>query len=147
MGFTALIPLIGGIIDKLFPDPAQADAAKLALMKMQLEDKQFGQTLDAKAASDQVDLVKGQLDINKAEASNDNVFVSGWRPAIGWVCAAAFAYQFFLGPVGIFIMGCFNVTAPALPSLDTADLMTILGGLLGLGSLRTFEKIKGVHKK
>ncbi len=87
-----------------------------------------------------------QIEVNKVEAASSSLFKSGWRPAIGWVCGTAFAYHFVLQPLLIFVMTYAGHPIPALPEFDMASLMTVLGGLLGLGSLRTFEKYKGVTK-
>jgi hypothetical protein len=87
-----------------------------------------------------------QIDVNKAEAASNSIFKGGWRPFIGWVCGIAFAYHFVLQPVMIFVMTYLGHPIPDLPEFDMASLMTVLGGLLGLGGLRTFEKYKGITK-
>lgn len=87
-----------------------------------------------------------QIEVNKVEAASDSVFKGGWRPFIGWVCGAAFAYHFVLQPVLIFVMTYLGFAVPTLPEFDMASLMTVLMGMLGLGGLRTFEKYKGVTK-
>ena len=87
-----------------------------------------------------------QIEVNKTEAASNSIFKGGWRPFIGWVCGTAFAYHFVLQPVLIFVMTYAGYPVPDLPEFDMASLMTVLGGLLGLGSLRTFEKYKGVTK-
>jgi hypothetical protein len=92
------------------------------------------------------ELAKGQLEVNKAEAASGSVFKGGWRPAIGWVCASAFAYHFVLQPVILFIALAAGIDMPALPEFDMASLMTVMMGMLGLGGLRTYEKQKGITK-
>ena len=87
-----------------------------------------------------------QIEVNKTEAASNSIFKGGWRPFIGWVCGTAFAYHFVLQPLLIFVMTYLGHPVPALPEFDMASLMTVLGGLLGLGGLRTFEKYKGVTK-
>ena len=87
-----------------------------------------------------------QIEVNKVEAASNSIFKSGWRPAIGWVCGFAFAYHFVLQPLLVFILTYAGHPVPELPEFDMASLMTVLGGLLGLGGLRTFEKYKGVTK-
>jgi hypothetical protein len=87
-----------------------------------------------------------QIDVNKTEAASNSIFKGGWRPFIGWVCGTAFAYHFVLQPLLIFILTTLGHPVPALPEFDMASLMTVLGGLLGLGGLRTFEKYKGITK-
>jgi hypothetical protein len=75
-----------------------------------------------------------------------NWFQSSWRPLVGWVCAIAFGWHFVFQPLLIFVLTYAGQPVPDLPSFDMSALMTVLGGLLGLGSLRTFEKFKGVSK-
>ena len=92
------------------------------------------------------ELAKGQLDINKAEASHKSIFVSGWRPFVGWTCGAALCYHFILAPLILFGVGISGYTVPPLPEFDMGSLMTVPMGMLGLGGLRTFEKTKGLTK-
>ena len=92
------------------------------------------------------ELAKGQLEINKAEASHRSIFVSGWRPSVGWVCSIAMAYHFVLQPLIVFGVTVAGVAIPELPKFDMNSLMTVLMGMLGLGGLRTFEKTKGLTK-
>lgn len=87
-----------------------------------------------------------QVELNKVEAQHRSVFVAGWRPAIGWVCAAGIAYHFLVHPL---IMWIFIITWPELtppPGIEFAPLMTLVLSLLGLGSLRTVEKSQGKAK-
>lgn len=85
----------------------------------------------------------GQTEIDKAEATNPNLFVAGWRPFIGWVCGAGLAWVFLLGPIATYVL---SVTSPNvhLPVIPTDGLMELVTAMLGFGGLRTFEKIKGV---
>jgi len=92
------------------------------------------------------ELAKGQLDINKEEAKHRSIFVSGWRPFVGWTCGAALCYHFILAPLILFGVGISGHTVPPLPEFDMGSLMTVLMGMLGLGGLRTFEKTKGLTK-
>jgi hypothetical protein len=124
----------GKLLDKFIPDQAAKQAAKLELIKMQ----QSGEL--ARLASE-TKLAEGQMDINKIEAASASLFVSGWRPAVGWVCVLGLFYTFFLQPILVSVMD----TPP--PSLEMGDLLTLLLGMLGLGGLRTAEKIKGVAAK
>ena len=87
-----------------------------------------------------------QLDINKAEAASGSLFKGGWRPFVGWVCGVAFAYHFVLQPLLIFILSVFKISLPDLPEFDMSTLLTTLGGLLGIGGLRSYEKTKGLTK-
>ena len=134
---TAAFGIGEKLIDKFFPDPAAKSEAMYKLAKM----KQDGELAELAA---ETELAKGQLEINKAEASTGSLFIGGWRPAIGWVCAAAFAYHFVLQPFLAFVMANLGVTVD-LPKFDMDVLNTVLMGMLGLGGLRTVEKVKGVR--
>jgi len=136
--WLALIDPISRLIDKIIPDPKAREEAKLALMK-----EQNAATLAEIQAAATIDVA--QLAVNQEEAKNENMFISGWRPAIGWVCATAFAYKFVLQPFLIFSILVFGVEfdPKVLPMLDWAEMTPVLMGILGLGYLRTQEKIKG----
>lgn len=127
IGLDAILGIGGKLIDKLIPDPAAQDAARLELLKLQQNGELAAMT--------------AQTEINKAEASNPSVFVSGWRPAIGWVCALAMGYQYLVRPFMIAF-----VPALTFPGLDD-NLWQLMMGMLGLGGLRTFEKTQGVASK
>ena len=86
-----------------------------------------------------------QIEVNKTEAQHRSVFVAGWRPFTGWVCASALAYHFIVEPVIIFVLSFFEIQL-ILPTFDMGSLLTVLMGMLGLGGLRTFEKSKGITK-
>jgi hypothetical protein len=133
---TAMLDIGGKVIDRLFPDPNQAAAAKLELIRLQ----QSGEL--AQLAAD-VDVAKGQMAVNEAEAASNSVFVAGWRPFVGWVCGAAFAYKFVVAPAAAFILTAYG-HAVVLPVLDFTEMSTVLLGMLGIGALRTLEKVKGV---
>lgn len=92
------------------------------------------------------ELAKGQIEINKAEAQSRNMFVAGWRPFVGWTCGLALFWHFLGLPITLFITGWFNLQHPPLPQFDMDSLMTVLLGMLGLGGLRSFEKVKGLTK-
>jgi hypothetical protein len=128
----AVLGLATSLIDRVFPDPAQKSAAQLELLKLQ--------------QSGELAQITGQLDINKAEAANPNLFVSGWRPAIGWVCALALAYQYLIRPLSGTVATIAGYTLPPLPGLDD-NLWQLMMGMLGMGGLRTFEKVQGVAAK
>jgi hypothetical protein len=86
-----------------------------------------------------------QTEINKIEAQHQNIFVSGWRPFIGWVCGSALAYQFILRDFISYVMNLFGSAAELPPSLDISQLISILLAMLGMAGYRTFEKIKKVN--
>jgi len=129
---SAALDLGNTLITRIFPDPEKADQAKLELLKLQ----QSGELASMTA----------QTDINKVEASSSSLFVSGWRPAIGWVCALALAYQYLLRPLSGTIATLFGITLPPLPGLDD-NLWQLMMGMLGMGGLRTYEKTQGVASK
>jgi hypothetical protein len=89
-------------------------------------------------------MATGQMEINKVEAANPNVFVSGWRPFIGWVCGFACAWNwiFLKIVVAVLALPYFSVELDLQPA-DLSEMLPVLGGLLGLGILRTVEKVKG----
>jgi hypothetical protein len=129
---TALFEVGSKVLDRVLPDPAQQAAAKLELMKLQ----QNGELAQ----------ITGQMDINKAEAASSSVFVSGWRPSVGWVCSSGFAVQFVIGPLAEW--GAALAGYPVkFPHMDTNTMMPLLLGMLGLGGMRTVEKMQGVAAK
>lgn len=135
MAILDFVPLIGNLLDRLLPDPKVAADAKLKLAEM----VQSGQLEELHA---ETQLAQGQQDINKAEATNASIFVSGWRPFIGWTCGSAMAYKFILAPLLAFGFAAFGHPLN-LPVLDYAEMSTVLMGMLGLGGMRTYEKVKG----
>ena len=136
-----LIPVVEKIFDRVFPDPQQAADAKLKLLEMQ----QAGELAQLTADTD---IAKGQIDINRIEAGSTDKFSSRWRPFIGWVCGVAFAYNLIIQPFMQFILVATGVIFKAsdLPTVDSDLLGWALGGLMGLGTMRTVERIKGVTK-
>ena len=129
---ASLIGPVSGILDKFVEDKDQK--AALAHEIATMSDIHAQQALLA------------QLEINKAEAASGSLFKGGWRPAVGWVCALAFAYHYLLQPLLVFILTASGVDLPELPSFDMSTLLTVLGGLLGIGGLRSYEKTKGLAK-
>jgi len=91
----------------------------------------------------QVDLA--QLGINKVEAAHRSMFVAGWRPFIGWTCGVALMYTYVLQPILVFGLAQAGYLVE-LPKMDLGELMPVLMGMLGLGGLRSWEKVKGVAK-
>ena len=129
---SALLDIGGKVFDRVFPDPAQAANAKLELMKLQ--------------QSGELTQIAGQMDINKIEAASNSLFVSGWRPSIGWVCSAGFAVQFVIGPLAEW--GSALAGHPVkFPQMDMGTMMPLMLGMLGLSGMRTAEKINGVAAK
>lgn len=126
-----------GIINRLFPDPAAAAAAQLELLKMQ-------QNGDLAQLAADTDLAKLQIQTNIAEAAG-NWFTAGWRPCIGWVCGAGLAYAALIEPFARFIAKVGFGYVGDFPVIDTNLTMQILMGMLGLGAMRSIEKIKGAE--
>ena len=87
-----------------------------------------------------------QIAVNKEEAASGSLFKGGWRPFIGWVCGIAFGYHFVVQPIIVFVVALVGVNIPELPEFQMNTLLTVLGGMLGIGSLRTYEKQKGLTK-
>lgn len=126
------------IVDKLIPDPGAKAQAKLDILKMEQEGA--FRELDA-----DLKLALAQAEINKTEAASGDPFTSGWRPFIGWVCGVGFAVQFVFGPLATWVVALYGKSV-TFPEMDTATMMPLLFGMLGLGAYRTFEKARGVVK-
>lgn len=119
---TAGIDLVTKVVGTIWPDKTEKEKAELAAA---------------------LTIVQGQLDINKVEAGSASTFTSGWRPFIGWVCGTACAWNWIGLPVAKF--ACTYAGHPvALSAADVSDMLPLLMGMLGLGGLRTYEKVKGV---
>ena len=132
--------ILPGLLDKLIPDPQAANEAKLKAIEM----AQRGELAQLDA---DMKLALGQLEVNKAEAASGSLFTSGWRPAVGWICAAGLAYEFLFAPLlPWLLLALMGKQLPPLPDLPMETLMTLLLGMLGLGGLRTIEKVKGVAR-
>jgi hypothetical protein len=127
-GFDDAIAAALKVLDKFVPDP-QAKAKAEAELRSSLQ------------AWD-----KSQTDVNAVEAANPNLFVSGWRPFIGWVCGLALAYQYVAAPLLMWVATSLHIAMAAPPKLD-GMLWELVFALLGMGGLRTLEKVKGVARK
>jgi len=92
------------------------------------------------------ELAKGQLEVNKAEAAHKSLFVAGWRPAVGWVCVLGMLSNFIIVPMANFGLALAESTI-TIPLIDTATMMPVLLGMLGLGTMRTAEKLKSVSRE
>jgi hypothetical protein len=123
-------------------------ATELAGKFIQDKDKaaQLAHDLTTMADKHAQEALLAQIEVNKAEAASGSVFKGGWRPFIGWVCGAAFAYHFVLQPFILFGVAVAGVSIPELPSFDMGSLMTVMMGMLGLGGLRSYEKKQGLTK-
>ena len=127
-----LAPIIGGVLDRFFPNKEKAAEAQRAIETALIDN------------SAQINLA--QLEINKEEAKSSNIFVAGWRPFIGWTCGIALFWHYVGLQITTFFIAWFGYDEPVLPTFDMSSLMTILMGMLGMGGLRTFEKMKGLTK-
>lgn len=116
------------VLDKFIPDPSERAKAEAALR------------------ADLMSIDKAQIDVNKAEAETGSLFIGGWRPGIGWVCAAAVAYTYLVVPIAVWIGFLVGKPIPKPPTLD-ANLWELMFAMLGLGGFRTIEKLKGVASK
>ena len=132
----AILPVVGTLIDKLFPDKQAADEAKLKMMEL----AQKGELAQLDA---QVQLAMGQIETNKIEAASKDPFRAGWRPMAGWACSLGLFYEFLLRPILPWVVGLSGAEVSPMPNVDVDQLMVLLGGLLGLGSLRSYERVKG----
>ena len=128
----AVSNVVSQLITRILPDPAQAAAANLELTKMQM--------------SGELAQITGQLDINKVEAASTSVFVSGWRPFVGWVCGLGLGYVAIVEPIARFIATMVGYTGN-FPVIDTTITMQVLMGMLGLAGMRSYDKKNGVASK
>lgn len=131
----AALPFFGELLDKILPDKTAADAAKVKLLEL----AQQGEL--AKLQADTT-LATGQIEVNKIEAASTRLFVAGWRPAVGWCCSLAVFFKFIGGPL-LFMVAQALGHPVELPKIETEELWPLLLGMLGLGGLRTVEKVKG----
>jgi Holin of 3TMs, for gene-transfer release len=119
----ALAPKLIDLLIPLIPDPGAREKALQSILGMLQEADQQ------------------QVSVNRQEAQHASLFVAGWRPAIGWTCAAALAFEFLLSPLGQWIGFMLGHPIPKPPTLSE-HLWELLMGMLGLGALRSLEKIK-----
>ena len=127
---AALLIEIGAkLLDKIIPDKDARAKAQEELLKT-ANDQEF-------------QLALAQIEVNKEEAKSESLFKSGWRPAIGWTCTLGLIYNFVLYP---FLLWLVAVTGSSIlpPPLVSDILMELVFALLGLGGLRTYEKVKGI---
>ena len=126
-----LIGPVSGLLDKFIEDKDKKNAIAFELTTMAERHAQ--------------ELAKAQLEVNKTEAAHRSLFVSGWRPAVGWTCCIGLASQYILIPMANFALALADSTIK-IPVLDMATMMPVLMGMLGLGAMRTVEKTKKVQR-
>jgi hypothetical protein len=135
--WNLLVGPISELLDKglaMIPNPEERQKAKL--------------DLQAQLQSAVLQASQSQLDIDKAEAASPSMFVAGWRPAVGWVCCLGLLWQYFIAPLSGYVFTLIatysTVKLAPLPQMDFSTLMPLLMAMLGLGTMRTFEKVNGV---
>lgn len=128
----SLLPALTEVLDRVVPDQAAAAKAKTEM--------------EAKLLEAAVSQAGQQASINQVEAGHQSIFVSGWRPFIGWVCGAGLAWAFLLAPMLAWLLPVAGVTT-ALPPLQLEYLLELVVAMLGLGALRSFEKMRGVANR
>lgn len=127
-----LIQPVTALLDKFIPDADQK--ARLA------------HEISTMAERHAQELAKAQIEVNRVEAASTSMFVAGWRPAVGWICAVGLGFNFICVPLGNFVLAV-NGSAIVIPTLDVSEMMPVLMGMLGLGAYRSFEKVKGVARE
>jgi hypothetical protein len=126
-----IITIGAKLLDKIIPDKDAREKAQADLLKA-AQDQNFQKAL-------------AQIEVNKVEAQHSNLFVSGWRPAVGWTCVVGLVYNFIIYPLLLWFIA---VTGSSIepPPMFSENLMELVLGMLGLGALRTYEKFKGVNR-
>ena len=135
---TAALDVGKTLIEKIWPDPVKQSQE---IRKLQ----ELHQKGDLAILNAEVQLLLGQINVNKTEANHKSIFVAGWRPFVGWVCGFGLLYASVIEPLMRFIATVNDYTG-TFPVLDTTITMQVLLGMLGLGLMRTKEKEKGTHK-
>lgn len=123
-GLGGVAELASTVIEKIWPDKTEQEKQQLAAA---------------------VSLVQGQMEVNRTEAQHPSLFVAGWRPAIGWVCALALCYHFALLPVIECVFAALGNPLPKMPGID-GNLWELMFGLLGMAGLRSFDKLRGLAR-
>ena len=132
LGIGAIADLAKDLVGRFFPDKTEAEKAQMSLILTTMQN--------------QMAMNQGQMDANKVEAANPSLFVSGWRPFVGWVCGSACAWNWVGLPVVLFIAKAAGHAVDVKPA-DLTQMLPLLMGLLGMGALRTYEKTQGVAAK
>ena len=131
-----LLDMAGKVLDRVIPDKAAAERAKLELAAI--------------AQTQEFQLALEQIRVNVEEAKHSSIFIAGWRPFIGWTCGFAFVYSYLLLPFLMFLAYLFGTPETIaklakLPTLDLGSMLPVLLGMLGLAGMRTAEKVKGAE--
>lgn len=136
-GIGSVLDFGSKIIDRIWPDATQRDAAKLELFKAQ-------QAGEFKEMDQAFDLAKSQIGTNTVEAASTSLFVAGPRPFVMWICGFALLYSSIFEPIARFVATVIYRYTGQFPVIDTTITMQLLIGLLGLGAMRSYDKVKGV---
>lgn len=128
-----ILSMLDLVLARIIPDKNERAKAKEALAVMQ--------------TTGELELLAGQLEVNKVEAAHKSLLVAGWRPMVGWICAAALGYNYVIYQVLKTVVALSMESPPELPVMDTGELMPLLLGLLGLAGYRTYEKRTGVSRE
>ena len=126
-----LISPISALLDKVIPDKDLKE--------------QLAHDIATMAERHSHDIIKAQIEVNKTEAAHKSLFVSGWRPAVGWTCCLGLAGNFLVIPFSNFVMALAGSDI-VIPLIDVSTMMPVLMGMLGLGTMRTIEKINNVQR-
>lgn len=138
---AGIIEAVGSVAADLVTTDKERLDAEIELRKLGLDERRIDQATDL-----------SQINVNTAEAAHASVWVSGWRPGVGWVSVAGLAYNFLAHPFLLWLwallqaQGWVSADLSAPPPVDVEALLVLLGGILGLGVYRTAEKVKGVSK-
>ena len=127
----SLLPVVGDVLDRFFPNKEEKERAQ--------------REIESKLTEHLAQIDLAQLEVNKQEAAHRSLFIAGWRPFIGWTCGLALFYTYLIQPMATFVLAQTGELIQ-LPQVDLSMMMPVLLGMLGLGGLRSFEKYKGVSK-
>jgi len=131
-GLGSIADLAKTVVDKIFPDKTQEEKDKLTLALAQM--------------NSELTQLTAQTDINKVVAASNSLFVSGWRPWIGWICGMGLAYVSLIEPISRFIAKVLCQYTGEFPLIDTTITMQVLLGMLGLAGFRSWDKMNGTAK-
>ena len=132
-GIGAIADLAKDLVGRFFPDKTETEKANMALILTTMQN--------------QMAMNQGQMDTNKIEAASPSIFVSGWRPFVGWVCGSACAWNWIGLPLLLFFAKALHHPVEGVAPADLSQMLPLLMGLLGMGALRTYEKTQGVAAK
>lgn len=132
-------PALTHVLGSVIQNPVDAlKAAQEIIARLQAKQDEIDRLM--------IEAVKAQSEVNKAEAQSPSLFVAGWRPFIGWVCGLGAAYAFIVQPGITVALWAWHGASGPPPVPDMSQLMAMLGGMLGFGGLRTYERVVGVDR-